>query len=44
MADKLRYQKRNPFVMITHDFIKCDLLTWNEKDIYIILLMYANNE
>lgn len=44
MTDKLRYQKKNPFVIITHDFIKCDLLTWNEKDIYIILLMYANNE
>lgn len=30
--------------MLYHDFIKCNLLNWNEKDIYIILLMYAKKD
>lgn len=44
MANELRYKKKNPFIMLSHNFIKWDMLNWNEKDIYIILLMYANNE
>ena len=30
--------------MISYDFVKCDFLNWNERDIYIILLMYADSE
>lgn len=37
---KLNTNKR-PFVMLYHDFIRCKLLNWNEKDLYIILLMYV---
>lgn len=44
MADKLEYRRKNPFVMLSHDFIKCDFINWNEKDVYIILLMYADSE
>jgi len=40
---KLNSNKR-PFVMLYHDFIKSDLLSWNEKDLYIILLMYAEKD
>ena len=40
---KLKTDKR-PFVMLYHDFIKCNLLNWNEKVIYIILLMYAEKD
>lgn len=35
---------KRPFVMIYHDFIKSDILTWNEKELYIILLMYTDKE
>lgn len=44
MADKLKYKKKKPFLMISHDFIKCEFLDWNEKNIYTILLMYADND
>lgn len=30
--------------MLYHDFIKCNLLNWNEKDLYIILLTYAEKD
>ncbi len=40
---KLNTNKR-PFVMLYHDFIKCNLLNWNEKDLYIILLTYAEKD
>ena len=30
---KLKTNKR-PFVILYNDFIKCNLLNWNEKDIY----------
>lgn len=40
---KLNANKR-PFVMLYHDFIKCPLLNWSEKDLYIILLMYAGKD
>ena len=40
---KLNTNKR-PFVMLYHDFIKCPLLNWSEKDLYIILLMYADKD
>lgn len=29
---------------MSHNFIKCGMLNWNEKDIYIILLMYADSD
>lgn len=35
---------KHPFIMLYHDFIKCDFLDWNEKDLYIILLMYAGKD
>ena len=44
MADELKYKRKNPFVILSHNFIKWDMLNWNEKDIYIILLMYADSE
>ncbi len=44
MADELKYKRKNPFVILSHNFIKWEILNWNEKDIYIILLMYADSE
>lgn len=44
MADELKYKRKNPFVILSHNFIKWDMLNWNEKDIYIILLMYADSD
>lgn len=44
MADELKYKRKNPFVILSHNFIKWGMLNWNEKDIYIILLMYADSE
>lgn len=44
MADELKYKRKNPFVILSHNFIKWEVLNWNEKDIYIILLMYADSE
>lgn len=44
MANELKYKRKNPFVILSHNFIKWDMLNWNEKDIYIILLMYADSE
>ena len=44
MADKLKYKRKSPFVILSHNFIKCGMLNWNEKDIYIILLMYADSD
>jgi len=44
MANDLKYKKRNPFIVLSHSFIKWGMLNWNEKDIYIILLMYADSE
>ncbi len=44
MADELKYKRKNPFIILSHNFIKWKMLDWNEKDIYIILMMYADNE
>lgn len=44
MADELKFKRKNPFVILSHNFIKWGMLNWNEKDIYIILLMYADSE
>lgn len=44
MAEELKYKRKNPFVILPHNFIKWEMLNWNEKDIYIILLMYADSE
>lgn len=44
MADELKYKRKNPFIILSHNFIKWDMLNWNEKDIYIILLMYTDSE
>lgn len=44
MADELKYKRKHPFVILSHNFIKWEMLNWNEKDIYIILLMYADSE
>lgn len=44
MTDELKYKRKNPFVILSHNFIKWEMLNWNEKDIYIILLMYADSD
>lgn len=44
MANELKYKRKNPFVILSHNFIKWGMINWNEKDIYIILLMYADSE
>lgn len=44
MENRIRTRKRKPFIMLSHDFIRGELLDWNEKNIYMILLTYANSE